>query len=364
VGGDSAGGQEHAVGDLAVGQAVACEDDDLALLRGELVKRARYRSCGFRGHAAGSQFRFGASGPGRGAEAAEGFQGGREDGLGVVDPPLPPQPLPVVEAQLGPLERPGVPGGIGQALAKVSLGTGGVGEQPAGAGRELLQPWPGFLVRLGQRALQEGACLKVTLRADRGGGKVGDAEVGDVMVQRGAVGAKELAQLRVGGQVAALGQGRDPPGMLGPAGEPAVFGCVDAGQRTGQERPHLVVVTAHGEHGGRSQVGRGGDRLHSVGGGRVAGLAGGGERLIPSPTVNACPLQRRQRGPAAAADAGSAQPAERFPQQPDRELSLVQKPGRRADLGYVVDRSAGDPVQVGDNFGSTAISVGASRPSW
>jgi hypothetical protein len=35
VRGDGAGGQEQAVGDLAVGQAAAGEDDDLALLRGE-----------------------------------------------------------------------------------------------------------------------------------------------------------------------------------------------------------------------------------------------------------------------------------------------------------------------------------------
>jgi hypothetical protein len=35
VRGDGAGGQEQAVGDLAVGQAASGEDDDLALLRGE-----------------------------------------------------------------------------------------------------------------------------------------------------------------------------------------------------------------------------------------------------------------------------------------------------------------------------------------
>src|SRR6266852_6569588 len=38
VRGDGAGGQEQAVGDLAVGQAVSGEDGDLALLRGEPVQ--------------------------------------------------------------------------------------------------------------------------------------------------------------------------------------------------------------------------------------------------------------------------------------------------------------------------------------
>ena len=46
VRGDGAGGQEQAVGDLAVGQPVAGEDDDLALLRGEPGERARRRPAG------------------------------------------------------------------------------------------------------------------------------------------------------------------------------------------------------------------------------------------------------------------------------------------------------------------------------
>ena len=48
--------------------------------------------------------------------------------------------------------------------------------------------------------------------------------------------------------------------------------------------------------------------------------------------------------------AGSPQPAEGFPQEPPRELGLVQEPGRRADLGDVGDGSAGYLVQVGDGF--------------
>jgi hypothetical protein len=60
----------------------------------------------------------------------------------------------------------------------------------------------------------------VTLGADPGRGEVGDAQVGDVVVQRGAVGVEELAELRPGGQVAALGQGGDARGVPGSGGEP------------------------------------------------------------------------------------------------------------------------------------------------
>lgn len=56
-----------------------------------------------------------------------------------------------------------------------------------------LRPCPACLVRLGQRALHEGAGVEGTLGAESGGGEVGDAEVGDVVVQRGTVGAEELA---------------------------------------------------------------------------------------------------------------------------------------------------------------------------
>jgi hypothetical protein len=66
VGGDGAGGQEQLVGDLAVGQATACQDHDLPLLSGELGERAGYGGGDLPSHAAGAQFRFGAPGPGGG----------------------------------------------------------------------------------------------------------------------------------------------------------------------------------------------------------------------------------------------------------------------------------------------------------
>jgi hypothetical protein len=113
VRGDGAGGQEQAVGDLAVGQPVSGEDDDLALLGGEAVQRARVGRRGLGSYAAGTQLCFCAPRPRRRAEAAERFQGGPEDGLGVVDPPPPPPPLPVVQLELGAFERPRAASGIG-----------------------------------------------------------------------------------------------------------------------------------------------------------------------------------------------------------------------------------------------------------
>ena len=103
------GGQEQPVGDLAVGQAVSGEDDDVALLGGEPVQRARGGRRCMHGYAAGTQLGFRAPDPRCRAETAQRFQGSPEDGLGVVDPPLPSQPLRVVQLKLGPFERPGVP---------------------------------------------------------------------------------------------------------------------------------------------------------------------------------------------------------------------------------------------------------------
>jgi hypothetical protein len=153
VRGDGAGGKEQPVGDLAVGQAAAGEDDDLALLRGEPGERAGIGRRDLRGYAAGAQCGFRAPGPRRRAEAAERFQGVREDGLGIVDPPLPSQPLSVVQLKLGPLERPGAPRGIGQGSGEIRPGIGRLSKESAGAGRELFQPRTGRGVHAGQRTL-------------------------------------------------------------------------------------------------------------------------------------------------------------------------------------------------------------------
>jgi hypothetical protein len=152
---------------------------------------------------------------------------------------------------------------------------------PAGAGRELLEPRPRLLNRRCQRALQQRPRLKRAFRADRRGREVGDGKVGDVMVQRGPVALEEAAELSVGGDVTALGR-RQAGRMPGPGGKRAVLGPLDARQRAGEQRTYLIMAAAQGEHGGRGQAGRRGDGLHLVRGGGVAGLAGRGERLVPT----------------------------------------------------------------------------------
>ena len=86
VGGDRAGRQVEPVRDLAVGQAAAGQDDDLALLRRQRGQAAAVR--GRRGHPAGPQLGLGPAGPRRGTEPPERLQRGGEHGLGVVDAAL------------------------------------------------------------------------------------------------------------------------------------------------------------------------------------------------------------------------------------------------------------------------------------
>jgi hypothetical protein len=68
VGSDGARREEQAVGDLAVGEAVAGEYDDLPLLRSESGERVRRGGLGRGRDAAGAQFRFRASYPRSGAQ--------------------------------------------------------------------------------------------------------------------------------------------------------------------------------------------------------------------------------------------------------------------------------------------------------
>ena len=203
--GDGARGQEQTVGDLAVGQPAAGERDDLALLRGEPGERVQCGAAGLCDHAAGPQFSLRAPSPRRGAEAAERLKGAGEEGLGVVDPPPPPQPFAVVEPQLCPLEWPGFAVRVRQALREVDLGVRWRGEQPAGAGGQLIQPDAGFRTCQGQRVLDERLGLDAPPGADRRSGEVGDGEVRDVLVQWRAVGTEKLPELGVGGDVVSVG---------------------------------------------------------------------------------------------------------------------------------------------------------------
>jgi len=107
---DRSRGKVQPFGDLAVGEAIASQVDDLALLRSELGQGVG--RIGRIGDAdpARSQFGFRTLRLGPGPESLEGFQGGDEQGLGVVDAATAPHPFGVVELKLGSLERPVLPG--------------------------------------------------------------------------------------------------------------------------------------------------------------------------------------------------------------------------------------------------------------
>jgi hypothetical protein len=74
------------------------------------------------------------------------LQGFGQDGFGVVDPAPPAQPFGVVEAKLGPLEWPLVPGRVGERLAEMGFGPVRTGEDAACAGDELLESGRGSSV--------------------------------------------------------------------------------------------------------------------------------------------------------------------------------------------------------------------------
>jgi hypothetical protein len=60
-----------------------------------------------------------------------------------------------------------------------------------------------------QGTVQNFAAFQLAARADRAGGEVGDAEVGDMVMQRAAVPVEQLAELTVGHQVIAVSQSGD-----------------------------------------------------------------------------------------------------------------------------------------------------------
>ena len=110
-------------------------------------------------------------------------------------------------------------------------------------------------------------------------------------MQRRAVGGELPAELRVGGDVAPLGERGEPGRVPGPGGEPAVHGLVEVAEDAGKQRCYLFLLTAHGRDGGSDQVGVGGDGGHLVGGGDIGCLPGGGECLVPASAIGAGPFQ-------------------------------------------------------------------------
>ena len=236
----------------------------------------------------------------------------------------------IVQPQLGPLEQPPCrPGRTAPCQSRPRLQRA----RRAGRGRvrRAARTARGVPGPTGPAPFHQDPCLKATLRPQRRGSQVSDAQVGDVVVQRRAIGTEEAAELAVGAQVAALGQRREARGVPRPWRR-------TRGTRPGRGRPArgpAATVPGPGRRAwpARSRCpGRPRRRRSPSCRRRLCRRPQGrSQALHPIVTVDAGPLQRRQCATATRAHARSAQPAECVPHQPDREFGLVQQPGRRAD---------------------------------
>ena len=120
-------------------------------------------------------------------------------------------------------------------------------------------------------------------------------------------------------------------------------------------------VGAHGEDGGRDQVGGRGNEFHLVCLGQVGGFGGSFQRLVPAPRVDVCPPERGQARAAGALRAGCPEPLHGVLQQGDRQVGFVQEPcgGTDSPQSGLVKGRAADLAQVRDELVSAAERVGA-----
>ena len=170
------------------------------------------------------------------------------------------------------------------------------------------------------------ASFDLPVGADRGGGEIGHAQVGGVVVQRRAVLAEQPAELGERLEVTAVGQSGDAEGPPGPGGHQPAFRWIDGGERPGRMLARRGGVGAQGEDGGGDHVcGRGND-FHVVRLGHAGGLGGDFERLVPAPGVDVCPPERGEACAAGASHAGSPEPLHGVLQHGDRQVGFVQEP--------------------------------------
>jgi hypothetical protein len=123
----------------------------------------------------------------------------------------------------------------------------------------------------------------------------------------------------------------------------------------------LARVAAHGQDGGRDQVGGRGDEVHLARLGQVGGFGGGFQGLVPATRVDVGPPERGQARPAGALRTGSPEPLHGIGQQGDRQVRFVQEPcgGTGSPQGGLVKGRAADLAQVPDELISPAERVGA-----
>ena len=162
--------------------------------------------------------------------------------------------------------------------------------------------------------------------ADRGRRDIGHAEVGKDVVDGRAFLAKQLAELREGKEMAAIGEGGDPEGPPGPGGHKSAFSWIGVGERPVSMRSCCTGVAAQGQDSGRDQVGRRGDEFHLMGLSQAGGFGGGFLGLVPASSVDIEPAERGQAGAAGALGAGCPEPLQGVLQHMDSQIGFVQEP--------------------------------------
>src|ERR1700685_4208570 len=100
---------------------------------------------------------------------------------------------------------------------------------------------------MAERPLKDLLSLHPPVGADRGRRDIGHAEVGKDVVDGRAFLAEQLAELREGKEVAAIGEGGDPEGPPGPGGYKSAFSRIGVGERPVSMRSRCTGVTAHGQ---------------------------------------------------------------------------------------------------------------------
>jgi hypothetical protein len=83
---------------------------------------------------------------------------------------------------------------------------------------------------MAERPLKDVSAFHRPVGADRGGSDVAHAEAGEDVVDGRAFLAEQLAELREGKQVAALGEGGDPEDPPGPDGYQSAFCWIGGGE--------------------------------------------------------------------------------------------------------------------------------------
>jgi hypothetical protein len=186
--------------------------DDLALLGGQPGQGSCSR--GGDRDSAGSQLRLGALSARAGPQLPERLQGGGQNRLGVVDAPLPSQPLAEVEAELGAFKWPLRSGRIRQSFAEVIFRAGRFRDGSQRPAHQLVEPRRAD--RRGLEGDKKFPCLRAAPGADGGGSQVGDGKRRNVVVQRLAVRGEQLPELVVGDDIVAVGESGDAESVPGP----------------------------------------------------------------------------------------------------------------------------------------------------